>query len=336
MSGDLGPETLLTLKAFVDQRIEAIASGDRARIDVTYASHNLRLRNQYNDHDYATYLRVIENGFGNEVQGYDIHAIESPDQVPLYGLVSWPLPPQFAARVWTTDERATLWLLRIGDEGPRIVLPAFGGRTFDELVSGGVRPPKAPRPNVLERTPKFPRKAASAAQAAPKASLLRVRRFAAEPFAAALAERIALELNGIAPQLQFDRLRAMTLDCHPWNGAIFLSLLTEREEPRVQGGAKWEHVANWRYFDFPSTPNQHWPYAHDLIEQASAFYQEAIANGEGPDDRMDTLLKACAAALTSTTVANALNQYGIQRAPDFELGVFDPDNASSPNYCAPI
>ena len=91
-------------------------------------------------------------------------------------------------------------------------------------------------------------------------------------------------------------------------------------------------MADWRYYDFSSTVDAHWPFARDLIEQMTKYYE---SGAEGNANFLaDIIYRACAKALCSPTVSKALKFYKFNLASDFEFGIFDLDRyPKKENYC---
>lgn len=306
----LDPAVERLLREFVERRIEYIRTGNRRMLNRTY---DLGCRNEYNRHDYDWYMRLIEFGFGAEVQHFEIsHAPELKSRLlPLQGITTYPWAPEYVVSLTSVSQRRTLWLVHVLDGVPRVVLPAFNGSVGDAIACGeyGCK-------ELEERNPAATNY-----------------RFDEDKFAAELAERIYLELNGVKLQLRYDVIRALAIDCFPWFGYLHLSILTDREDFSEGECGKWA-MAEWRYQDFPSTPNEQWPYARDLIAQMKAYYESA-AQGKRPS-RANAIWRACAKALRSTTVARGLRFYGFNLAADFEFGVFDPDHPEKGNFCAKV
>ena len=131
-----------------------------------------------------------------------------------------------------------------------------------------------------------------------------------------LAECIANELNVWAPRLEFEVVRALAVDCSPWNVAgqsLSLSVLTEREHAETDR-EEWA-VADWRLFNFTQTANAHWAQAADLDSIARAHFAEASASAKA--ERRDQLCRACASALRMARVAEALSK--LHLSADFQL-----------------
>jgi hypothetical protein len=301
------------LREFVAKRIDFIRTGNREGLDSTY---RLFHRNEYNCHDYDWYIRQIEFGFGAEVQKFEIQQVTSETPLPLANLVTYPWPPEYIVFLTAVNQRRTVWLVSIDieDGEPKVVLPAFGGRVGDAIVCGELVPSAEDR------------------QTEPEVVFC----FDADLFAHELAHRIYLELNGVKTQLLYDEIRALSIDCFPWHGSLHLSILTGREDFCEEDDddrdfGKWS-TAEWRYNDFTSTPNENWPYAKDLTEQMTAYYN----SGDNRECllRADNIFRACAKALLSPTVSRALEFYGFNLSADFEFGVIDPDHPSKGNYCS--
>lgn len=302
------------LREFVTKRIDFIRMGNREGLDSTY---DLFRRNEYNCHDYDWYIRQIEFGFGAEVQKFEIQQVTSETPLPLSNLVTYPCPPEYIVFLTAVNKRHTVWLISIdiNDGRPKVVLPAFGGKVGDAIVCGELVPSAEDR------------------QTEPEV----VFRFDPDLFAHELAQRIYHELvNGIKNQLRYDEIRALAINCFPWHGSLYLSILTGREdfseeEEDDRDFGKWS-TAEWRYNDFTSTPNENWPYAKDLTEQMTAYYN----SGDDQERllRADTIFRACAKALLSPTVSQALKFYGFNLTADFEFGVIDYDHPNKGNYCS--
>lgn len=296
------------LREFVAKRIDLIRSGNRAELDSTY---DLACRNEYNRHDYDWYIRLIEFGFGVEVQTIEIAPVTNNTLLPFPDLVTYSSPPQYAVFLTAANQRRTLWLVSIDDDGPKVVLPAFDGRVGDAIVCGALRPQREYQPDEREL----------------------VYRFDEDQFAHELAERIYLELNGVKLQLRYDEIRALTIDCFPWFGSLNLCILTAREDFSEEQCGKWS-TSDWRYQDFSSTPSENWPYARDLIQQMKAYYDGGAEDQRA--NRADTIFRACAKALLSPAVSRALEFFEFNLARDFEFGVFDHNHPEKGNYCSVV
>jgi hypothetical protein len=306
MAQPIDKSTEKLIREFVSLRIEYIRTGNRILLDSTY---DLTCRNEYNCHDYNWYMGLIEFGFGSEVQHYEISSVKEETPLPFAGLVTYPWPPKYVISLTTVNQRRTCWLISIIEGIPKVALPAFGGKVGDAVAYG-----EYGRKDRKQSTP-----------------IETVFRFDEDEFANELAQRIYLELNGVKSYLKYDEIRALAIDCHPWHGCIILCILTNREDFSEAQCGKWS-MADWRYYDFSSTPDASWPFAKDLIEQMTKYY-ESGAEGTATF-RADKIYRACAKALCSPTVSKALNFYKFNLASDFEFGVFDPDRyPKKENYC---
>lgn len=304
----MDPSIEQLLREFVVKRIELIRTHDRLALDSTY---DLACRNEYNRHDYDWYMRLIEFGFGAEVQKFEIEPVSHDTRLPFSKLVTWTWPPEYAVYLTAVDQRHTVWWIFVNEEGPKVALPAFNGRIGDAIACGEL----GPRGEGQQGKPEV------------------VFRFDEDQFAHELAERIYLELNGVKIQLQYDEIRALAIDCHPWFGSLNLCILTGREDFSVEEDGKWS-IADWRYFDFTSTPNENWPYAKDLIQQMKAYYDSSL--DEDRASCVESIFRACAKALLSPAVSRSLEFYGFKLTSDFEFGVFDHDHPEKGNYCTVV
>jgi hypothetical protein len=313
MAQPIDKSTEKLIREFVSLRIEYISTGNRILLDSTY---ELNCRNEYNCHDYNWYINLIEFGFGSEVQHYEIFHVEEETPLPFDELVTYPLPPEYVVSLTTVNQRRTCWFIRIIDDLPKVVLPAFGGKVGDAIACG-----EYGRKDRKQSTP-----------------IETVFRFDEDEFANELGQRIYIELSRVKLYLKYDEIRALAIDCYPYHGRINLCILTNHEDfseehgdfPEEQCG-KWS-MAEWRYYDFSSTVDAKWPFAKDLMEQMTKYY-ESGADGTATF-RADKIYRACAKALCSSTVSKALKLYKFNLASDFEFGVFDPDRyPKKENYC---
>jgi hypothetical protein len=297
---------------FVHRRIQYIRSGDRAHIEQTYSRFCLEGRNEYNRHDYDWYMHLIETGFGADVRRIDIAS--TAGRLPFEGIVSYPWPPQYRVLVTTVEDRQTLWLVAVEEDGPKIVLPRFNGKVADSIAIGQVLPWR------------------ESALAEVESDLTTVPTFHPDYFARCLGERIAHELDFWSGRWKFESIRALALDCAPWHGSIGLCLLTTREDFPEDEYGKWA-LGDWRLQDFTgSIGAEGWPAVQDLEQIMQQYYEgQAMTDADRePVERAQVIFRCCATALLSDKVAAALKHYDL--SADFEIGVFDPDHPGT-NYC---
>ena len=145
-----------------------------------------------------------------------------------------------------------------------------------------------------------------------------------------LAHCVELELLTWHVRMSLDRLRGLALDCCPWHApALIISFLTEREQFGFEGADKWDTAA-WRFFDFTSGPDTHWPYAAEVMREAHAYYGDDETGSERAE-RRDELCRCCAKALRHPAVERVLRER-YQLAPDFEVYAGHPDEHER-NFC---
>lgn len=301
----MNPALQDTLLQFVRCRIEVIRTGDREALDATYERMCLERQNEYNRHDYQWYLSLIESGFGEATYRIDIQPVESVRPLPFAGLVTYPMPPDFGAFVQTGSGRRTLWLIRYReDTGPKVVLPAFGGRTADSVATGQWRLP----------TP---------SEVAPGG--VTALTFDPERFSLAVAESVSLLLDSWWHRFKFETLRALVLDCFPWHGQCHIAALTMREGFDEAKYGKWA-IADWRWNEVDSINPE-------LLQLLRAYYEgKTVTDAElSCPDRAKVIFRCAAKALQSSQVAESLTRYDL--AEDFELAVFNPDDSNERNYC---
>ena len=135
----------------------------------------------------------------------------------------------------------------------------------------------------------------------------------------AVSEWTAAVLRGWSYRMQFETLRAVALDAHPWHGWLWVSSLTENEVPLVQE-AKWA-IGDWRWAQTETVSSS-------LKEMLQRSYEEHP--GLSKQENLDRLFLDFASGLKSIEVGRALEAYNLSE--DFEFGVFNPDSPSDENY----
>lgn len=110
----------------------------------------------------------------------------------------------------------------------------------------------------------------------------------------------------------------LALDCHPWHGSIGIAALTAKEVATDRALDDPAEMAAWRFFDF-ARDFESWQAATALGQEMKSAYD----SGDRPAV-VEAFLSACAAAMTSNAVGEALE--GFTRAPGFRLSVAHPDN----------
>jgi hypothetical protein len=133
-----------------------------------------------------------------------------------------------------------------------------------------------------------------------------------------LASAIAGALREFAPQLGTELLAMLALDCHPWHGSIGIAALTAKEIAADRAFDDPAEMAAWRFFDF-ARDFESWEAATALGQEMKSVYY----SGDRPAV-VEAFLGACAAAITSDVVVEALD--GIARVDGFRLSVAHPDN----------
>jgi hypothetical protein len=300
----ISPELHQVLRRFVERRVGCIQSGDRAGLDATYSPSCLSRQNGYNRHDFQWYLDLIERGFGKDIQRIDIQSADASAALPFAGMVTYPWPPEFKAFVQTVSGRRTLWLIRMFEDGPKVVLPAFGGKTGDQVATGEWKLPR-----LAERI----------------AGASTTLKFHTRHFTSAVAESVSARLGNWSRRLKFETLRAAALDCAPWFGQCWIALLTTKEdfpEDEVGKGA----VGEWRWAEVEEVGAEN-------CQLIQAYYQGKTDTDveRTPGERAEVIFECLAKAFQSEQVASSFNRFDL--AQDFEVGVFNPDDSKQRNYC---
>jgi hypothetical protein len=136
---------------------------------------------------------------------------------------------------------------------------------------------------------------------------------------AQLAQGIAHTLQALAPGLKQVPLAMIALDCHPWNGGLFLAILQQSEveqDPEIGDPAE---MAAWELYDCGQalTP---WLSLKPLASQMAAAYRKAT----DPAVVANQYLQAAANALSGAQVRAAIEQFPLDDA--FRLSVAHPDS----------
>ena len=138
-----------------------------------------------------------------------------------------------------------------------------------------------------------------------------------------LSQVLANTLHAFAPQLKDDALVMLAVDCHPWNGAIYLAALTQSEVDADSSLADPSEMASWKHYDF----------AESLSEFNVKSLCETMQNDYDSTDDNDTVartyLSLCAAALADEQITSALRKF--QLPDDFRVTVTHPDDGTE--YC---
>lgn len=304
MSDSIDPETQEMILQFVQKRIDLIRTGDRAGLYQTYDELDLKRRNQYNSHDYDWYLKLIEEGFGEKTQRIDIQSYHYPDSLPFQGLAGFCGTPDYKVFVYTVTGRRTLWVIRISKDGPKVMLPAFGGKTADQVATGVWQLP-LPGEQIEDATT--------------------ILEFHPEKFTADVVEFLRLSLPVWQRLLQFEKIRALVLDCFPWFGQCWIAFLTNHEDFPEEETGKWD-IGNWRWGEATEI-------SLDLLELLRKYYEGKTVTDTDLtlQERADVIYRCLAKALQHPQICELIQRFDL--ADDFEIAIFDPDHPDRGNLC---
>lgn len=142
-----------------------------------------------------------------------------------------------------------------------------------------------------------------------------------------LSKAIADALIEFREQIR-DQIELFAVDCHPWNGAIVLALLTASETRKDPSLVDSTEMAAWKHYDFGSVLSS-WKAVLTLGSDMRTTYN----NSE--EDRAlvaEQYLLACAAAVATKSVQEALSKYHLSdtfrihvRHPDSEMEYYPPN-----------
>jgi hypothetical protein len=284
---------------FVEERVDALRKGNRAKIEATYDNWGIESRDHSiarEDHERVSYfdwyINRLERGFDSDVRKVTVKKVFNAN-LPFRHNVTWPTPPEFELVV-ETAESLTSWFICFEDEKILVVLPNFASAPWNTPIL-------ETRGESVE--------------------------FNGESFAKDLGDRLGLEFCVWAPRLKGAcAIRAFTLDLDPSNGKIIPSLLTDRESFDESTQGKWR-LGDWRLYSFTSTPNSGWPYGQELSDLVREYVRDKKHDHvhpmfdywQQPREDFEVLL-ACAAAFKRPDFLNYLQRFDL--STDFELGVF--------------
>ena len=126
-----------------------------------------------------------------------------------------------------------------------------------------------------------------------------------------------------------DEMEMFAVDCHPWNGGVFLAFLTRAELTEDPLLSEPSEMAAWKYYDFAEgLPS--WQAISEIGSQMKTAYK--IAGDRAEFVRMS--LQTCAMAIASDDVQNELAKFRLTKRfkitvphPDSNLDYFPPNSA---------
>jgi hypothetical protein len=127
------------------------------------------------------------------------------------------------------------------------------------------------------------------------------------------------ELNLNTDRFATETMKAFNMGCHPWHGYLEPSFLTLDEDFEYNADEKWKYIGNWRLYNFADNDSE-WPKATEIAE----WMQEQCDKSENLQIIAEHFFIACAKAVTSKEVIEALNRYNLSE--DFEVGVVKYSN----------
>lgn len=138
-----------------------------------------------------------------------------------------------------------------------------------------------------------------------------------------LSLAIANALKTLQVRLGGEALVMLALDCHPWNGGLYLAALTQSEvnaDPALSDPAE---MAAWTNYHFAES-GRDWN-----IDSLCDTMKTDYCSSEDHDEITQSYLRSCAAALSDETVLRALQPLLLH--DDFRLSVTHPDHRTE--YC---
>jgi hypothetical protein len=138
-----------------------------------------------------------------------------------------------------------------------------------------------------------------------------------------LSLAIANTVGALRAQLADDALVMLAVDCHPWNGGVYLAALTQSEVDADPSLADPAEMAAWKYYDFGESCSN-WNVDSLCDTMRNDYY-----SSDDHDTIAQGYLRSCAAALADEAVVLALRHLVLHDG--FRVSVTHPDDGSE--YC---
>jgi hypothetical protein len=139
-----------------------------------------------------------------------------------------------------------------------------------------------------------------------------------------LASAIAVALREYGLTAAQDKpIVAIDVGCFPWHGSVELSILTAEDLDANRMLLEPGEIAAWRHYNFADGSPAWAPTAELGRQMADAYY---AAEESGRSATVDAFLRACAAAVASPEVQEAIR--AMPRDQRFRISVIHPDNGT--------
>ena len=132
------------------------------------------------------------------------------------------------------------------------------------------------------------------------------------------ASAISATLESLRDSVGETPLAMLAIDCHPWNGGLYIAILKQSEVESDPNLGDPEEMASWDLYDCADSLDE-WSSVVDLAEEMESAYRE----NEDPSVVAEDYMKLCVRALKSDRVQAAVATF--QLGEGFRFSVAHPD-----------
>ena len=136
--------------------------------------------------------------------------------------------------------------------------------------------------------------------------------------------KISVSIAKVLSSWSFDnpheRILILGIDCHPWNGFINLSVLTEQEAIDSPFLKTTEEMASWKHYDFSSKYSS-WNDTNQLSSHMKGDY----ASSSNIEDCANKYFMACVKSMKIDIVKKEISK--LNTATTFAISVAHPDTS---------
>ena len=134
-----------------------------------------------------------------------------------------------------------------------------------------------------------------------------------------VVEALSNSILGLREKLEEERFCMLAVDCHPWDGILEISLLTEVEKDKDLLLYDVDEMAAWKYFQVSRESSER--VGLDAISKSiKTLYSGSMDKVGSVDFIFDTIAKAVGSDNFEATLRSVLGSDGIK------ISVANPDN----------
>jgi hypothetical protein len=114
-------------------------------------------------------------------------------------------------------------------------------------------------------------------------------------------------------------MERFSVDCHPWNGSIFLAFLTSDEASESPFLLEPAEIAAWKYYDFASARSSTHP---EIAKEMHDIYYAS----EDKELSAKNFFVACADVVAKKSIQNMLAKFKLSST--FQITISHPDTGT--------